>query len=59
MTDEEVTRFALQLTEAERIRTMIASEEGSFARGGSDEQSSGAAVPVEGHSSATVMTSAA
>ena len=58
MTEEEVARFALQLREAERIRTMIASEEAARERGGSDEQS-GAAVPVEGHSSATVMTSAA
>ena len=42
MTDAEVTRFALQLREAERIRAMIASEEAALAPGGSDEPSRGA-----------------
>ncbi len=58
MTDAEVTRFALQLREAERIRAMIASEEGALAHGGSDEPSRGA-VSVGEHSSAPAMATAA
>ena len=36
MTEEEVTRFALQLREAERIRAMIASEEADIVHAGTD-----------------------
>ncbi len=43
MTEEEVTRFALQLREAERIRAMIASEEADFVHAGNDEPPRGAA----------------
>ena len=43
MTEEEVTRFALQLSEADRIRAMIASEETDFVHAGNDELPRGAA----------------
>jgi hypothetical protein len=36
MTDEEVARFALQLTEAERIRAQIAGEAVALANGGNN-----------------------
>ena len=58
MTEEKVSRFALPLSEAERIRAMIASVEGALAHGGSAEPSRGA-VSVGEHSSAPVMATAA
>jgi hypothetical protein len=36
MTEEEITRFALQLREAERIRAMIAQEEDASSNGGGE-----------------------
>jgi hypothetical protein len=36
MTEEEITRFALQLREAERIRAMIAQEEDASSNGGDE-----------------------
>ena len=56
--EEEITRFALQLREAERIREMIASEEAALAHAGSAEPSRGA-VSVGEHSSAPAMATAA
>ena len=47
MTDEEVTRFALQLREAERIRAMIAQEEDAFSNGGSEGMEIVAAPPEQ------------
>ena len=58
MTDEEVTRFALQLREAERIRVMIAREEAALAHGGSDKPSR-VPVSVGEPSCAPVMSTAA
>jgi hypothetical protein len=58
MTEKEVSRFALQLSEAERIRAMIASEEGALAHGGSDEPSRGAVSVGEHYSAPVVATTA-
>jgi hypothetical protein len=47
MTDEEVTRFALQLREAGRIRAMIAQEEAAFSNGESEGMPIAAAPPEQ------------
>ena len=59
MTEEEVTRFALQLREAERIRAMIASEEADFVHAGNDEPPRGAASVGKHSSSVRVIATAA
>jgi hypothetical protein len=47
MTDEEIERFALVLKECERIRALIAREEGALSNGEHDDGIPIAAAPPE------------
>jgi hypothetical protein len=56
VTDEEITRFALQLREAERIRAQIARDEA--ARAGNGEDLPPAALPVVEQPPASALAAA-
>jgi hypothetical protein len=58
MTDEELTRFALQLREAERLRAQIAEDEAAARVDGRDGQPTPAALSVEQPSESAVAAAA-
>ncbi len=59
MTDEELSRFALQLREAERVRARIAKDEAAAPADGGDELPLPAALTVVEQPSGSAVVAAA